>query len=132
MRWVVSPESIALGPSPDHIVVERETGRAFEGFLDLHDPEDKQREALFEAYEAGYRNVYYDLTISSVRDVAATAAPLIGMSFVVPDRDGDTVWTLRQWYTEADLVSVLRDVPVSFKISRLWFARNEGYRCPFR
>jgi hypothetical protein len=91
-------------------VVDRETGRAHE-FGSAFTIERNLR-----MYAKGFRYALYDLTITKVYDLAATARLLhgLGLYYVEPEEAHGVVWRIPKHYSVAQLRQCLQQLPCTF------------------
>ncbi|RYG70797.1 hypothetical protein EON80_06885, partial [bacterium] len=91
-------------------IVGREEGRVFE-FGSLH-----PLERNLKTYEAGFKFERYDLTITAISNRERTIQLLsqVGMTIVIPEPDGDTIWKIPRSLTAAQIKAALKALPCTF------------------
>jgi hypothetical protein len=102
-------------------IVEREDGRVFEFGSAF------PIETWLANYEKGFKYDFYDLTILSVADPAATVDSLarLSMQYVVPEFERGTLWKIPREFTRKQLVDRLSRLPCVFQNQAFWHRVEE-------
>ncbi len=92
------------------LIVNRDDGHVFQlgsGFT---------FQEYFDAYEAGFKYDFYDLTISSVQDISKTAKLLfrLFMRYFIPEGENGTISQISQAYSIEQIQLALKSLPCTF------------------